>query len=222
MKSKTIIFLTLVLFTVFIISCSSPAPQTNETDTDAPVDITSQEDSTNPQTSAPKDDVVPMKGFKMIASENIPKCLTQLETVQKILEKTAAEVAEFGTTKYMFNDNDQVFLNTKPMTDNDGLSSPMPLLTSWDSSKIEGLEQVECWVTGNSTVRVKGIRRADDGNWYNVSTGSGTLNELEGWIHEIFLSSFSQSNPSFKGSESPMGGRGGGRRGGGRRGGGGG
>lgn len=222
MKSKTIILLTLVLFTTFIISCSTPAPPTKETDTDIPVDITEQEASTIPQTPAPQDDAATMKSFKTVAPENIPKCLTQVETVQKILEKTAAQVAEFGTTKYLFNDKDQVFLNSKPMTDNEGLSSPIPLFTSWDSSKIENLEQVESWVSGNSVVTIKGLRRADDGNWYNVSAGSGTLYEMEGWIHEIFLSSLTQTNPSYKGAGPPPGEGGGGRRGGGRRGGGGG
>ncbi|MBU1023417.1 hypothetical protein KKB99_03920 [bacterium] len=221
MKSKTILFLTLMISTVFIISCSAPAPQAYQSETDTPVDITAQAALPVDQTSEPQAEKTTMKSFKTVAPEDIPKCLAQIETVKTILEKTRTEIAEFGATKYLFKENEQVFLNTKPMTDNGGLEAPIPLFTSWDNSKIEGLDQVECWVSGNSAVKIKGIRRADDGNWYNVSTGSGTLNELEGWIHEKFLASYVQLNPSFKGVESPPDEGGGDRPRGGRRGGGG-
>lgn len=66
--------------------------------------------------------------------------------------------------------------------------TPVPLLITWDTTKIKDVSSVINWGTHSTIVRVKGRRRGPEGNWYHIRLIKGGFEEMKGWVPEDLLS----------------------------------
>ncbi len=66
--------------------------------------------------------------------------------------------------------------------------TPVPLLITWDTSKITGVKDVKSWGAHSTIVRIKGRRRGVEGNWYHIRLMKGGIEEMKGWVPENLIS----------------------------------
>ncbi|MCD6218527.1 hypothetical protein J7L05_11830 [bacterium] len=66
--------------------------------------------------------------------------------------------------------------------------TPVPLLITWDTSKITGVEDVKSWGAHATIIRIKGRRRGIEGNWYLIRLIKGGIEEMNGWLPETLIS----------------------------------
>jgi hypothetical protein len=66
--------------------------------------------------------------------------------------------------------------------------TPVPLLITWDTSKINGVEDVKSWGAHSTIIRIKGRRRGTEGNWYHIRLIKGGIEEMKGWVPETLIS----------------------------------
>ncbi|MBU1022802.1 hypothetical protein KKB99_00855 [bacterium] len=134
-----------------------------------------------------------MKEQELIAKD--PELKAASEKFLKSLESGEALDAE---TQKLVKESGEKLMEKLGTSDSGVSVSPIPLLKTWDTSKIESVSDVNDWGTHGTQVRIKGRRRGPEGNWYHVKLIRGGLDEIKGWIPEKLISNTSSiSNGGF-------------------------
>jgi hypothetical protein len=193
MRVALLVSLIVIALTAFI-SCSKPA-QTDKylggkTDiaSEEPIDITALGASALPtQTAKPQTSALDQIK-KVVSPGALPKCVDQLAGAQKVWQKMKEVNDHYGTKPYSFDLGSRAYINGNPMTDMGAINSPIPLLKTWDTTKVKDVADVDSWATHGTMVRVEGIRRGPEGNWYMVECITTGLNKTRGWVPEQLVS----------------------------------
>jgi len=199
MKSVLIIPLIVLLFLAG--SCSNPSPEakkytsedktaaTNQTgNSNEPVDVTSQPNSALSAEAAKTEKPAPGEELKQVVSpQNFPKAIDQFAAVKKVWEKMKEMKNKGETSPFLFNINDMALINGKPLVDMKALLSPVPLFDTWNTSKIQDIEQVKTLISNGTQVRIISRHIALEGNWYLVTPIDTGIENVKGWLPEKLL-----------------------------------
>jgi len=196
--------LSLILAAVVILSlvasCSSPSPDaqnylqknnavTNQSSNNVE-DITAQIAAALPTGLLQSAQPAPDERLKQTVSPgNIPKCVDQFAGTKKVWEKMKDIKQHYGDSSFLFELGDRGFMNGNPLVDMKAAVSPIPLFETWDTTKLEGVKEAKSFISHGTQVRVISRHTATEGNWYLVTTISGGIKTVKGWVPEKLVSS---------------------------------
>jgi hypothetical protein len=198
--------LALILATVVILSltasCSSPSPDAqnylqknsvaadNQASSNEVVDVTAQTASALPtgmvKTAQP---AAEDKLKQTVSPGNLPKCVDQFAGTKKVWEKMKDIKQHYGDSNFLLELGDRGFMNGNPLADMKAAVSPIPLFESWDTTKLTGIKNVKSFIAHGTQIRILSRHSAPEGNWYLVTTLSGGVKEVKGWVPEKLVSS---------------------------------
>ena len=91
----------------------------------------------------------------------------------------------------LFKECGEKLMDKLGISESDVSVSPVPLLKTWDTTKVESVTDVNNWGNHGTMVRVKGRRRGPEGNWYHIKLIRSGTDEIKGWVPEKLISSSS-------------------------------
>jgi hypothetical protein len=214
-------------------SCSSPSPeaqnyinnnqetksaQTSSNPGEA-VDVTKQAPTTAPNETEAAEKTTTGEGLKQVVSpKNFPKAIDQFAGAKKVWESIQVAQKKSGTTPFLYKIEQTAFVNGEPLVQMKAEKTPVPLFITWDTTKIQGIDQIQTLIQSGTQIQIKSRHSSPSGNWYLVTNIDTGMENVKGWIPEKLLSNVNTGTYGgfqHKDVEGDATGRGGRRRGGG-------